>query len=146
MEDLREVEDLYSFYTKGYDIVGRRRVHTALLDQLLPDTDYDIVVDIPGKTGAIKYYYKTPPDENYKGEAFNIIYAGDVGVGKTAEDMAKIVEGYKPRAIIIGGDLAYENGSPSCYISMDGFIRNLENNIFKPMNRISADYHWRWKS
>ena len=100
---------------------GARYVHSAYIENLEPNTLYKFEVfynDKVQKTGT----YRTLPTEKMER---NIVIAagGDAGTTKNAKTMTSILGGFDPDAIIVGGDISYDNGMKSCYYSMDLFIR-----------------------
>ena len=69
-------------------------------------------------------------------DPYTLIYGGDLGVSPTATTMATLIAKRNPRAIIIGGDLAYDNGETSCYYTMDLFLQSIEQQIYTSAGKL----------
>jgi len=99
---------------------GDRYMHSAYLSNLSPNTTYYFEVSYNGKVQK-NGTYLTLPDQNLQR---NIVLAtgGDAGTSAKAKNMTIAVGKYKPDAIMVGGDLAYDNGLRACYYSWDLFL------------------------
>ena len=72
--------------------------------------------------------YKTLPGEDAK--EIKMAVGGDVGFEGDGEKITKNLVNYNPDVLIIGGDIAYDDGMRSCFYSWDNFYW-----IFEDLNR-----------
>lgn len=118
-----------SFYI-DLETRGVRYMHSVFLSGLTPNTQYYLEVyygEETDKAQASTTYLTLPSDKLER----NILLAagGDAGTTLMARQMTASLGNYSIDAIIVGGDLAYDNGIRSCYYSFDLFF-----NMFKPVN------------
>lgn len=67
--------------------------------------------------------YKTFPDHNDKVSKMKIVLGGNSGVNKDALKMMENLKNMKDiDAIVIGGDVVYDNGMNTCFHSWDQFL------------------------
>jgi len=125
-----------SSYTlhQDYDSVGERNIHNVLLQNLAPNTLYTIEIYYNGKTQATTTYQTLPGPEST--ESYTLIYGGDAGYNGNSQRMTPVIADQNPRALVIGGDIAYDDGASSCYYTMDLFLTMIENGINKKLNRL----------
>lgn len=55
-----------------------------------------------------------------------MFFGGDFGYQKAGIDMVRTLNQVNPHVILIGGDVAYDNGNPHCYYSWDLFLNIFE--------------------
>jgi acid phosphatase type 7 len=84
-----------------------RHVHRVSMKGLEPDTTYELKFSESGEV----YHFRTMP-ENLEKHQLKIAIGGDAMHQKASfEKMNKVVAAYEPDFVIIGGDMAYENGA-----------------------------------
>ena len=87
---------------------SERKVHRVALLGLRPDTAYEII--FPGSEEV--YYFRTMPS-NLNEKSLKIAIGGDsMHQREWFEKTNRMVSFFEPDFIIIGGDMAYENGLP----------------------------------
>jgi len=111
-------------YYLNLETRGDRHVHSAFLGGLDVNSKYNFEIYYNGKTQRSGNYQTLPS----KSLERNILMAsgGDVGTSMRARNMTAALETYPLDVILVGGDLAYDNGMPSCYYSWDEFLRMFE--------------------
>jgi acid phosphatase type 7 len=83
-----------------------RHVHRVFIDKLEEDSEYEIKFFEEGKV----YYFRTMPAD-LSNKPLRIAIGGDAMHHKEVfEKMNKVVSSHNPDFVIIGGDMAYENG------------------------------------
>lgn len=104
---------------------GARYVHSAVLTGLEPNTTYYFEIYYNKKMQRNGTYLTLP---SHKMERHLLIAAGgDAGTKLHSHKMtAALGEHHSPDAILVGGDLAYDNGIPACYYSLDLFLGMFE--------------------
>ena len=130
----QNVVSSYYVSPSDYDTIGDRNIHNVLLSNLIPETDYIIEIYYDGQS-QYRANYTTLPSEDSQ-SSYNLVYGGDMGVSNAALNIADILEEKDPMAIIFGGDLAYDDGEPYCYYTMDIALDTLQEAIFNPMERL----------
>lgn len=65
--------------------------------------------------------YRTMPDKN-DDVKLKIFFGGDFGYSKEGLDLIGNINEIDPHIILIGGDIAYDNGNIHCYYSFDLFL------------------------
>jgi len=103
---------------------GARYVHHAYISNLQPNTTYYFEVYYNNKAQR-NGTYVTLPTKNLE-RNLTIAVGGDAGTTTKAQKMTAALENYPLDAIIVGGDLAYDNGMKSCYYSWDLFLGMFE--------------------
>ena len=108
-----------SYNYEGLEWKAARKVHSALITGLKPDTKYLTIVYYDGtyRTNAI---YKTLPDNNSR--PIRMINAGDSGYTPAAINLTKIASRLKPDLFVMGGDIAYDDNMPACAYTWDYFL------------------------
>lgn len=119
-----ETEVFQPFYSES---IGKRNVHSVQITDLSPETYYTMRLVHEGKV-IKEFTYKTLPDENSETPII-IATGGDVGLTQVAVNVTRIVTEYNPDVLIIGGDIAYDNGMCNCYFAYDLY--------FKPFNELN---------
>lgn len=85
---------------------SERKVHRVAVRGLQPATEYEVSFD----GGTTLYYFRTMPDDLGK-NSIKIAIGGDSMHQKNwFEKTNRVVTSYEPDFVIIGGDMAYENG------------------------------------
>ena len=108
-----------SFDYHGLQWKASRRVHSALILNLKPNTKYLTIVSYNDRnwTNAI---YKTLPND--PSTPVRMINAGDSGYTKSSIELSKIVATLNPDVFFIGGDIAYDDNMPACAYTWDYFL------------------------
>ena len=108
-----------SYDYHGLEWKAARKVHSALIIGLKPDTKYLTIVHYNNQnwTNAI---YKTLTNDPSK--PINMINAGDSGYTDASYELAKIVATLNPDVFFIGGDIAYDDNMPACAYTWDYFL------------------------
>lgn len=101
---------------------GRRSVHSALLNNLIPNTLYEVQIHYDNQLQA-SFNYETFPDET---STRNLVIStgGDLGDRNVGRQMTLQVGLSNPDVIVVGGDLAYDDGLQTCYFTWDNFLRS----------------------
>jgi len=122
-----------TYWAFDFEWTGARNVHTAHINDLIPDTMYYFEIYYKGQLQYSNMYKTLPAPDHQK----NIILAvgGDVGSNEIAQKMTGNLEALDPDVIIIGGDGAYDNGMRSCYYNYDSFL-NMFESLNKKLNKI----------
>ena len=125
-----------SSYTihQEYDYVGERNIHNVLLQNLAPNTLYTIEIYYNGKTQATTTYQTLPGSDST--DNFTLIYSGDAGYNLNSQQMTPVIAEQNPSALIIGGDIAYDDGANNCYYTMDLFLSMVEKGINEKLGRL----------
>lgn len=125
-----------SSYTihQEYDYVGERNIHNVLLQNLAPNTLYTVEIYYNGKTQATTTYQTLPGTAS--SDNFTLIYSGDAGYNLNSQQMTPVIAEQNPSALIIGGDIAYDDGANSCYYTMDLFLSMVEKGINEKLGRL----------
>lgn len=107
---------------------GNRDVNSALLTGLTPSTLYRLEVQLGARNltmpAATPWRFQTAPGPEH---ATTLAMCGDMG---TYAEVAKLLRlaGAEPTApdapdaFVIGGDIAYDNGMPTCYCAWDSWL------------------------
>lgn len=112
-----------SFYL-DFEQRAARYVHSAYLSGLQPATEYYFQIFYNDKVQG-ESYFKTLPDVNMENN-MTIVLGGDVGATEKAEKIVKQLDTKKPDVILLGGDLAYDNGNEYCWQAYDSFLEMFE--------------------
>lgn len=91
-------------YTSRPFPLSERRVFRAELTGLRPDTDYVFRVGLD----SAETRFRTMPSKATN--AIQFVSGGDSGLGRHAEQTNRLAAVQSPRFVVMGGDLAYENG------------------------------------
>ncbi|MFD2034212.1 fibronectin type III domain-containing protein [Belliella marina] len=111
---------------------SERLVHRASIKNLRPETSYEI--KFPGSEEV--YYFNTLPLSLDK-RSLKIAIGGDSMHRKEwLEKTNKVVASYEPDFIIIGGDMAYENGLADNVERIYDFFDSYKNTLVTADNRI----------
>lgn len=113
-----------SFKVAGTDRSGRRKLHHFYLDNLQPDTMYKLRIVYDGGVQAVANYRTLPGPDSPRDIIF--VQGGDMGNTKATRDVTKAAIAMNPDVLMLGGDLAYDNGMCECYFAWDYFLKDLE--------------------
>jgi acid phosphatase type 7 len=109
-----------------------RMIHRVALNNLKPGTSYQL------KFGDFEkeYYFNTMP-ENTIEEPIRIAIGGDTMHEKDMLEKtnAEVVK-YEPHFVVMGGDMAYENGDPERVDRMHDWVDGVKNTLITSDNRI----------
>lgn len=61
---------------------------------------------------------------------------GDVGLDKDAHTLTSYLVPFDPHVVIIGGDIAYDDGMKNCFYSWDNFYQIFEEELNGKLNRL----------
>lgn len=104
------------------------KVHRCELTELLPGTEYRFQL---GKTSPA-YRFRTMPA--HATNTITFVSGGDAGVNPFAIASNQLAARQEPYFVLIGGDLAYDNGrSPDTFLS---FLRNYSRGLIDPQGRM----------
>jgi hypothetical protein len=93
------------------DSIGDREVFTNHLSHLTPGHKYYFYIQYNTGEKSRIYSFKTPnPKKGVK-----LINGGNVGHSMKTFDMATVAAQEKPDLILIGGNVAFDEGFPECY-------------------------------
>jgi len=126
-------ESTGSIQTEGMENNGVRRVHTLYLNKMEADTMYTIDIVYEGGVQST-VTYRTLPDEHSQRDII-IIQGGDMGNTKASQDITYAAVKKDPDVLVLGGDLAYDNGMCTCYFSWDFFLKDLDH-LNKQLGRL----------
>ena len=115
------------------ELADRRRVHQVVLRNLLPDTVYSFVAGDAVSGLSHEYSFRTAPDA---GQPLTFVSGGDMGVGNGARELLAQAAAQSPLFGLIGGDLAYANGIPENYELWDRWLKNWQEAMVTPDNRL----------
>jgi len=113
-----------SFKVAGTDRNGRRKLHHFYLDNLVPDSTYNLRIVYDGIVQH-RTVYKTLPGQDSPRDVI-LVQGGDMGNTKATRDVTKATIAMNPDVLVLGGDLAYDNGMCECYFTWDYFLKDLE--------------------
>ena len=100
----------------------QRNVHHAYFDKLTPDSLYNITVtNTDNGVVLAQTAYLTLPDAD--AEEVRLAMGGDVGLDELAKNLTAFLVDFKPHVVIIGGDIAYDDGMKTCLFSWDNFYQ-----------------------
>jgi hypothetical protein len=130
----QKVTSSYYITPSQYDSTGERNIHTILIDKLTSDTRYVFEIFYDGKSQT-KTVYQTLPDKDSTSN-FNLIYGGDLGYSKASITLSKTSAEKDPKAIIIGGDVSYDDGHAYCYHTFDLTMKIFQDYINDKLGRL----------
>eukprot|EP01017_Pseudomicrothorax_dubius_P005321 TRINITY_DN11320_c0_g2_i2.p1 TRINITY_DN11320_c0_g2~~TRINITY_DN11320_c0_g2_i2.p1 ORF type:complete len:567 (-),score=92.87 TRINITY_DN11320_c0_g2_i2:57-1757(-) len=126
--DVRHEVNATDFILQGFDPLGERRVFSALLTDLQPDTDYVIQVVYNQTVQREVYYHTFPTKDGEWTRPIRFISGGDIGTLKAAGDMTATAMKMKPDIAFVGGDIAYDQNFVECYFLWDMILSYFEKN------------------
>jgi len=118
----------------AYDMKGERNIYSVYLSGLDADTLYMLEVFYDGKSQK-KIAYNTLPSTTSQ-EQYNLIYGGDLGLSKASQELTLAAKALEPKAIIVGGDFAYDDGEPYCYHTLDQTLKMFQDTINESLKRL----------
>ena len=116
---------------KAVEWIGQRLVHSVYLFDLTPDTIYRINIYYDGTLQKEEIYQTLPLNSSQR--KISIITGGDAGFLEMSFETGTQAAEYKPDLVVMGGDLAYDNGMHTCYDAWDKFL-----SIFEQMNSVKG--------
>jgi hypothetical protein len=96
-----------------------RKIHSALIANLTPNTQYLLKVRYESQFYGNSIYKTLPSDPSVP---VTMINGGDSGYTFASHNLSTIITSYRPDIIFIGGDVAYDNNIPSCGYTWDYFL------------------------
>ena len=103
----------------GLDSQDDRNVFNVFLSDLVPGKDYEFQVVTAGATEqeAKTFKFRLP-----RSDAIKMSVGGDAGVTQTSRKIFQLMYASNPDLIVIGGDMAYDNGLAACACLWDAFL------------------------
>jgi hypothetical protein len=96
-------------------------IHRAEVTGLVPDTDYKFRIG----TDSAELWFRTAPAKDTN--TIQFVSGGDCGVGEHPRHTNKLAAAQAPLFVLMGGDLAYENGeNPQQFLE---FLDNYSNDL-----------------
>mmetsp|Transcript_71466 Transcript_71466/g.149373 ORF Transcript_71466/g.149373 Transcript_71466/m.149373 type:complete len:729 (-) Transcript_71466:17-2203(-) len=114
-------------FGSGYLLEGNRDVHSALLQGLTPNTRYELLLEVEGKkiSSQPHWAFLTAPAPGTKSQV-QLVLGGDMGssgdVTKLFTHAVSPLLASYPLAMVIGGDVAYDNGMTTCWPAWDDWM------------------------
>lgn len=105
-------------FSHDYLKEGARDVYSAFIAGLEADTHYNLVIEVAGKnlSSLPHWRFRTAPQP---GQDVELVFGGDMGSSSHVSRLMAISLGTQastwPAAVVIGGDIAYDNGMPTCW-------------------------------
>lgn len=123
------------FSMKHLENIGQRNVFHALFTNLTANTMYAVNVTNTdsGKILAITNY-RTLPDEG--AEEIRMAVGGDVGLEDDARNLTRNLVSFDPHVVILGGDIAYDDGMKTCFYSWDNLYDIFSDELNEKLNRL----------
>jgi hypothetical protein len=108
--------------TSGLDKQDERRVFSVFINNLTPKTDYTFTLKSEGNAliGSETYGFRLPGTDSVR-----LAIGGDAGVTYTSKRIVELMHASDPDLIVIGGDVAYDNGIAACACLWDSFLKIL---------------------
>lgn len=112
-------------FDHSYLKAGDRQVHSAFIQGLSAGTDYRIVIEVAGKnlSSLPHWRFRTAPSE---GENVELVFGGDMGSSTSVSHLMGIGVASEwhgtPAAVVVGGDVAYDNGMASCWCVWEDWL------------------------
>ena len=103
--------------------MASRKIHSALLANLKPNTKYLLKIEYDNQFYSNAIYKTLPADGKTN---ITMINGGDSGYTQASHNLSQLVVNYKPDIIFMGGDIAYDNNIPSCAYTWDFFLNMIE--------------------
>jgi hypothetical protein len=127
-----------SFSSYKYNMTGisnkysnqfiQRGIQTILLTNLLPNTTYYFITGY--STSLSKYSQEKKFRTGPLNGPFTFVTGGDMGITSMSIKMLKYSAAQNPLFVMIGGDISYDDGMPSCYRIWDQWLINWENYMY----------------
>jgi hypothetical protein len=115
------------FETPMLEAHYQRQVFSVFVSKLTPNTEYTFslrshIGSVGGGEGdhPTVYRFKTPSSEN-----LSLVAGGDAGNTRDAKRIISRILETNPDIIVIGGDVAYDNGMYSCACVWDEFLSTI---------------------
>ena len=109
-----------------------RHINWIELTGLTPNTTYYFRVGVGSDMDMFtpEMSFKVPPEDSVR-----FMDVGDMGVTKDTIAMAQEVPEYAPDVMLIGGDIAYSNGLPTCYQRWDAWFTEVASQFVYPTSQ-----------
>ncbi|KRX10340.1 hypothetical protein PPERSA_03647 [Pseudocohnilembus persalinus] len=135
VEDLGNIN--YQIKIKGEKLKqvehrAERNIFKQKIENLTPNTLYSFKLINPAINQTL---YQTNYQTLSENDSIKLIEGGDSGVTQRARNLIKQIKNIDPHALIIGGDIAYDDGIRGCYYSWDTFLKMWEQELFLPLNK-----------
>jgi hypothetical protein len=111
---------------------SNRTIHRVALENLNPATSYEIKFD----EGGTVYFFNTMPASTTNGPVRIAIGGDTMHKKEMLERTNKQVVKYDPHFVVMGGDMAYENGSPDAVQKVYDWLDGCMNTLITEDNRI----------
>jgi hypothetical protein len=106
--------------SSGLDSQDRRQVLYGYIEGLESGKDYDFRI-LAGDHKSETYKFRLP---NIDGIKMSI--GGDAGVTHTSRKIIQLMHSSNPDLIVVGGDMAYDNGIAACACLWDEFLKMMD--------------------
>ena len=97
---------------KGTESKAERTIYTSFLDNLTPGSSYEFYVKYQFDNRETKLYSFTTKGNS---DQITIVAGGDVGTSTNAQATSEQVGSVDADAIVVGGDVSYDNNLGECY-------------------------------
>ncbi len=104
------------------------QIHRTELTGLEPDTEYRFRIGLD----SAEWRFRTMPAKLT--DALQFISGGDAGVGEAAQHTNRVAASQDPRFVVLGGDLAYENGRDGAVFLQ--FLKNYSTQLIDSQGRL----------
>ncbi|MCC6277863.1 MAG: metallophosphoesterase family protein [Oligoflexia bacterium] len=111
----------------------KRRVHRVTVNHLAPGTRYYYVVEKDGKALDVERFFETLPQDT---DEIRFVAGGDTDVGEEVALMNKAAAQTNPHFVLMGGDIAYDNGLPTSAAKWDRWLRYWQDHMKTPDGRV----------
>ena len=106
----------------GLDSQDDRNVFYTFLPDLVPGKDYEFSIIIDSQDHPTVYRFRLPRGNS----SIRMSIGGDAGVTFTSRKILQLMYASNPDLIVIGGDMAYDNGIAACACLWDAFLEMLD--------------------
>jgi hypothetical protein len=117
-----------------------RTIHNTHLTSLSPNTTYAFTAGNEAIGFSKEILFRTLPSDS---SPLRLVFGGDTGlddptepVGRRFSDMLKAATAKDPHAMILGGDLPYDNAMPTCYAVWDAWLLTWTNTLINTHGKL----------
>jgi len=124
-------------WTTSNDRPSYRWVTSIVLRDLTPGAHYYFECEMDTLQGesfksAINHFHMMPFLEIESTDSYRFVVASDLGRTDAMIRVSELISSSDPEFIVIGGDLAYDNGYPACYCTWDWIFSAFRYHLFRP--------------
>ena len=114
----RVVVNATRFDTPTLDPLDQRDVYSVYLSELMPGSEFSFTLRTDnGAVGEDAYWFRTSGMDTVR-----LAIGGDAGVTTVTDKIVHQMVARNPDVIVIGGDVAYDNGNFACACVWDSFL------------------------